>query len=68
MKPMPRKLSAVVAGVALLLLAAVPLLAPRLEPELRERMLTGLEQEGTALATRARQLLLAELGDQEAAS
>jgi pyruvate dehydrogenase (quinone) len=46
---------------------AVPLLAPRLEPEIRDRMLAGLDQEGTPLAARAKQLLLAELADQEAA-
>jgi pyruvate dehydrogenase (quinone) len=44
---------------------AVPLLPPRLEPELKEKMLAGLEQEGTPLASRARSLLLAELEDQE---
>jgi pyruvate dehydrogenase (quinone) len=44
---------------------AVPLLPPRLEPELRDKMLAGLDQEGTDLAKRARDLLLAELADQE---
>jgi pyruvate dehydrogenase (quinone) len=47
---------------------AVPLLAPRLEPELRDRMLAGLDREGTPLAARAKHLLLAELADQEVAS
>jgi pyruvate dehydrogenase (quinone) len=44
---------------------AVPLLPPRLEPAMREKMLAGLAQEATPLATRARDLLLAELADQE---
>jgi len=46
--------------------AAVPLLPPRLEPTIRERMVTGLEQEATPLAARAKDLLLAELADQSA--
>jgi pyruvate dehydrogenase (quinone) len=44
---------------------AVPLLPPRLEPAMREKMLAGLAQEATPLAARARDLLLAELADQE---
>jgi pyruvate dehydrogenase (quinone) len=44
---------------------AVPLLPPRLEPELREKLLRGLEHEATPLAARARELVLAELADQE---
>jgi pyruvate dehydrogenase (quinone) len=44
---------------------AVPLLPPRLEPELRDKLLAGLEQESTPLAARARTFVLAELGDQD---
>jgi pyruvate dehydrogenase (quinone) len=44
---------------------AVPLLPPRLEPQIRKKMFAGLEAEGTPLAARARELLLAELADQE---
>jgi pyruvate dehydrogenase (quinone) len=46
---------------------AVPLLPPRLEEQQREQMLRGLDQEGSPLARRARQLLLDELADQETA-
>jgi pyruvate dehydrogenase (quinone) len=46
--------------------AAVPLLAPRLDPPIRSRLLAALDREGGALASRARTLLLAELADQEA--
>ena len=44
---------------------AVPLLPPRLEPSMKQKLLSGLEQEGTELAARAREFVLAELGDQE---
>jgi pyruvate dehydrogenase (quinone) len=45
---------------------AVPLMPPRLEPAMKEKLLAGLRAEGTALAARARELALAELADQEA--
>jgi pyruvate dehydrogenase (quinone) len=45
--------------------AAVPLLPPRLDPKQRDNMLAGLEHEGTPVAMRARDLLRAELADQE---
>ncbi len=44
---------------------AVPLLPPRLEASMREKLLAGLDQEATELAARARSLVLAELADQE---
>lgn len=44
---------------------AVPLLPPRLEPSMKEKLLAGLDQEATELAARARSLVLAELADQE---
>ncbi|MEN3315093.1 MAG: hypothetical protein V7605_1327 [Acidimicrobiaceae bacterium] len=44
---------------------AVPLMPPRLEPALREKLLAGLDAEATPLAARARELALAELADQE---
>ena len=40
---------------------AVPLLPPRLEPDKREQLLRGLDQEDSVGARRARQLVLAEL-------
>jgi pyruvate dehydrogenase (quinone) len=47
---------------------AVPLLPPRLEPAMKQKLLSGLDQEGTELARRARALVLAELDDQERGS
>jgi len=44
---------------------AVPLLPPRLEPALRDRLLDGLAQEEGDLPARGRRLVLAELADQE---
>jgi pyruvate dehydrogenase (quinone) len=44
---------------------AVPLLPPRLEPAARRRLLAALDQENDSLASRARELLDAELADQE---
>jgi len=44
---------------------AVPLLPPRLEAAQRDQLLSALEWEGGAVAARGRQLVLAELADQE---
>jgi pyruvate dehydrogenase (quinone) len=44
---------------------AAPLLAPRVDPASRQRLLDGLTQEDGNLADRASRLLLAELDDQD---
>jgi pyruvate dehydrogenase (quinone) len=44
---------------------AVPLLPPRLDAAIKDKLLTGLDAETTPLARRAREFVLAELADQE---
>jgi pyruvate dehydrogenase (quinone) len=45
--------------------AAVPLLPPRVDPPIKEKLFAGLDAEATPLARRARALVEAELADQE---
>jgi pyruvate dehydrogenase (quinone) len=47
--------------------SAMPLTPPRIEPEIEQRMLAGLDKENTATARRALQLLEHELADQRSA-